>query len=248
MKLKLSILVLALGGHTVFAQMVIQLGQPVYANYLAANAALTNVSVTGGITLSPATGSMPTSTNAAYLSTVTDAAGTLEVVTKDGAGTIHQFSEHNMDAPSSIIDTNDPFPNISMERNDYFGIVRWINRSREAMIVNLVLQVEANSYESWIAIHSATNLLILQNQAWTTNDLVNYEHSPMAAAWFRADTNFITLQASSMVVTTNETYAQYNARLGLTTNSPGYLRTNSWSADTGGQGMPLWMQQRGAIP
>jgi len=174
----------------------------------------------------------PTISTSAYIFAATNSALTAELFTMDGAGTVKQFSEHAIpDAPPSIVDTNDPFPNISMERNDYFGIVRWINRSREAMIANLSLTIQANSYESWIALHAITNALILQNQAYTTNDLTHYSQSAMALAWYRADTNFIGMSASSLVVTTNETYAQYNARLGLTTTSPGYLTVHTWGGD-----------------
>ena len=174
----------------------------------------------------------PTISTTAYIFAATNSSLTAELYTMDGAGTVKQFSEHAIpDAPPSIVDTNDPFPNISMERNDYFGIVRWINRSREALIANLTLKVNANSYEAWLGIQAGTNISLLQNNATWANYRTNWATSAMGANWYSAMKQFVQLNAGNLTVTTNETYAAYNARLGLATNSPGYLTPHTWGGD-----------------
>jgi hypothetical protein len=172
-----------------------------------------------------------TTAGTAYIFSATNASGTAELYTKDGAGTVKQFSEHNMDAPPSIIDTNDPFPNISMERNDYFGVVRWQNRSRLATVANLQMTVNANSYEAWLGLQAGTNYALLQNNANWANYRTNWATSAMGTRWYNAMKQFVVMGIDQLQASTNESYAAYNARMGYVPGSPGYLYTHTWAGD-----------------
>lgn len=168
----------------------------------------------------------------AFLFAATNSAQTAEIFSMDGAGTVKQISEHAIpDAPPSMIDTNDPFPNVSMERNDYLGQVRWINRSREALVAQGVIQLAANSYEAWLGIQAGANVALLGNDnVWATNRHV-WAQSPQGTNWYLTMKAFVKAKAADQEVTRLESYAAYNARLGLYPGDPRYLALRSWGAD-----------------
>lgn len=152
-----------------------------------------------------------------------------EIFTMNGAGTVKQISEHAMDAPPGIIDDSDPFPNISKEWNDYLGIVRWINRSREAQVAQAVIELNANSYEAWLGIQAGSNVALLaNNNVWATNR-VNWAHSDMGTNWYLVMKSFVMADKAQRMVTQTETYAEYNARLGFVPGSAGYRSIVTWS-------------------
>lgn len=174
--------------------------------------------------------SPPTSgAGSAFLFSATNILGTAEIFTMDGSGTVKQISEHAMDAPPTMLDDADPFPNVDKEWNDYLGKVRWINRSREALVASGVITLAANSYEAWLGIQVGTNTALLaNNNVWTTNR-VNWAASPQGTTWYNTMKAFIVANAAQQEVIRTETYAAYNTRLGLTNGMPGYLKTASWT-------------------
>jgi hypothetical protein len=148
----------------------------------------------------------------------------------DGAGMVKQISEHAMDAPPTMLDDTDPFPNVDKEWNDYLGVVRWINRSREALVASGVIKLAANSYEAWLGIQAGSNVALLaNNNVWATNR-VNWAQSPQGTNWYLTMKAFILANAAQQEVTRTETYAAYNTRLGLTAGMPGYMQTKSWTS------------------
>jgi hypothetical protein len=164
----------------------------------------------------------------AYLFAATNGSGTAEIFTMDGAGTIKQISEHNMDAPPTMLDDGDPFPNVAFDRNIYLGQVRWINRSREATISQLTLTVMANSYEMWLGKQVGANVGLLQNNnVWATNRAA-WATSASGTNWYLAMKQFNAISAAGLNVLTVESYDAYNTRLGLT-NGNG-LTTTTWTA------------------
>jgi hypothetical protein len=135
-----------------------------------------------------------------------------------------------MDAPPSMLDDSDPFPNVSKEWNDYLGVVRWINRSREAMVASGVIKLNANSYEAWLGIQAGANTALLaNNNVWATNR-VNWAQSAMGTNWYLTMKAFVLADAAHQEVIRTETYAVYNARLGLTSDMSGYLQSKSWTS------------------
>jgi hypothetical protein len=174
----------------------------------------------------------PPSSGAAssFLFSGTNILGTAEIFTMDGAGVVKQISEHAMDAPPSMLDDSDPFPNVDKEWNDYLGVVRWINRSREALVASGVIKLNANSYEAWLGIQAGANVALLaNNNVWATNR-VNWAQSAMGTNWYQTMKAFVIANAAQQEVTRTETYAIYNARLGLTPGMPGYLQTRTWTS------------------
>lgn len=165
----------------------------------------------------------------AFIFAATNAAGTAEIFTMDGAGVVKQISEHAMDAPPSLIDDTDPFPNISKEWNDYLGQVRWINRSREAVVASGVIKLTANSYEAWLGIQAGANVALLANNNYWTTNRSNWAASAMGTNWYNTMKAFVLFNAAQEVVTMTETYDQYNTRLGLTNGSPGFLIAKTWT-------------------
>lgn len=172
----------------------------------------------------------------AFIFPATNAAGTAEIFTMDGAGVVKQISEHAMDAPPSMIDDIDPFPNISKEWNDYLGKVRWINRSREATVASGIIKLTANSYEAWLGIQAGANVALLANNNYWNTNRSNWATSAMGTNWYNTMKAFVLFSASQEVVIMTETYDQYNSRLGLTAGSPGFLSVKTW---TGVQGKIL---------
>jgi hypothetical protein len=174
----------------------------------------------------------PPSSGAAssFLFSGTNILGTAEIFTMDGAGVVKQISEHAMDAPPSMLDDSDPFPNVDKEWNDYLGVVRWINRSREALVASGVIKLNANSYEAWLGIQAGANVALLaNNNVWATNR-VNWAQSAMGTNWYQTMKAFVIANAAQQEVTRTETYADYNTRLGLTPGMPGYLQTRTWTS------------------
>jgi hypothetical protein len=174
----------------------------------------------------------PPSSGAAssFLFSGTNILGTAEIFTMDGAGVVKQISEHAMDAPPSMLDDSDPFPNVDKEWNDYLGVVRWINRSREALVASGVIKLNANSYEAWLGIQAGANVALLaNNNVWATNR-VNWAQSAMGTNWYQTMKAFVIANAAQQEVTRTETYVVYNARLGLTPGMPGYLQTRTWTS------------------
>ena len=174
----------------------------------------------------------PPSSGAAssFLFSGTNILGTAEIFTMDGAGVVKQISEHAMDAPPSMLDDSDPFPNVDKEWNDYLAVVRWINRSREALVASGVIKLNANSYEAWLGIQAGANVALLaNNNVWATNR-VNWAQSAMGTNWYQTMKAFVIANAAQQEVTRTETYAIYNARLGLTPGMPGYLQTRTWTS------------------
>ena len=142
----------------------------------------------------------------------------------DGAGTVTLISPHSQGAPVSMYDESDPFPAITMERNDYLGYVRWINKSREALVAQGVIELMANSYEAWCGIQAGANVALLKNNnVWATNR-VNWASSAMGTNWYLAMKEFVKADQAGRNVMLTETYAQYNARTGAS------LTQVSWSS------------------
>lgn len=160
----------------------------------------------------------PTSgSGTAFIFAATNAAGTAEIFTMDGAGVVKQISEHAMDAPSALIDDNDEAPNISKEILRYTGKVRWINRSRAARLQEREMKVLLNSLSSYQFLTGKTPT------QWTNSN-----------AFGQYTNNLIVLDAMSAAdrqVVIVETFAEYNTRNGFTTNSPLYLVKSDWTAD-----------------
>jgi hypothetical protein len=154
------------------------------------------------------------SADTAFLFAATNAAGTAEIFTIDGAGTVKQISEHAMDAPPSILEDDDPFPNISKEINVYLGKVRWINRSREAQMTEKLLALNLNSPHFWTQAKAKTL------SQWTNSNA--FGKWTNTVAWLDA------LDQTNKDIVLTETFVEYNARLGLT-NGDG-LVVSSWSA------------------
>jgi hypothetical protein len=150
----------------------------------------------------------------AYIFGLTNGALQAEIYVKDGGGNVTLISPHSQEAPASLYDDADPFPNITSERNDYLGVIRWINKSREALVAQGVIEVMANSYEAWCGIQAGANVALLKNNnVWATNR-VNWASSAMGTNWYLAMKEFVKADQAGRVVTTTETYAQYNARTG----------------------------------
>ena len=160
----------------------------------------------------------------AYIFGLTNGALQAEIYVKDGGGNVTLISPHSQEAPASLYDDADPFPNITSERNDYLGVIRWINKSREALVAQGVIEIMANSYEAWCGIQAGANVALLKNNnVWATNR-VNWASSAMGTNWYIAMKEFVKADQAGRNVMTTETYTQYNARTGAN------LTQTSWSS------------------
>jgi hypothetical protein len=68
--------------------------------------------------------------------------GTAEIFVKDEGGTETQISAHAFDGPAWLYDDDDPFPRVVKEANYYVGWVRYINESRRAKLLEMLLSGE----------------------------------------------------------------------------------------------------------
>lgn len=224
----------------------------------------TNLTILGYVKFSGVTASNPPTSGAgtAFIFAATNAAGTAEIFTMDGAGVVKQISEHAMDAPDALIDDADEAPNISKEILFYTGKVRWINRSRAARMQELETKVALNRLDSYQTLTGKTPT------QWTNSASYGKFTNSLFALDAMAD-------AGRQVIMV-ESFAEYNTRLGLT-NGNGLVKvkwsdvqtqiqndyTNSYNAAMAAyqanptnavaptwnppavQPMPSWLQKRG---
>jgi hypothetical protein len=78
------------------------------------------------------------STDSARIGAFLDSGGVAQLFVKAEDGTTKQITEHAIaDCPPFLLDSIDDMPNVSKEIQPYLGKVRWINRSREALLTQL---------------------------------------------------------------------------------------------------------------
>jgi hypothetical protein len=168
-----------------------------------------------------------TNLNTAYIYSLTNDAGA-ELYGLDGGGTHSLLTPHADDAPASMYDLTDPFPAVTREHNIYLGVIRWINKSRQARVAEAVIELNANSYEAWLGIQAGSNVgLLKNNNVWQTNR-VNWANSDMGTNWYLTMKDFVLASKDGRTVMATETYDQYNQRMGLT-NGNG-LKQVSWTS------------------
>lgn len=88
-----------------------------------------NVMYTGILSFVQASAIGTVASNRARIAAI-DVAGTAEIVVKDEAGNQTQISPHAMDAPASLYDADEPWPQVGRESNDFLGLVRYVNHTR----------------------------------------------------------------------------------------------------------------------
>jgi hypothetical protein len=78
------------------------------------------------------------STDSARIGAFLDVSGVAQLFVKAEDGTTKQITEHAIaDCPPFLLDAVDDMPNVSKEIQPYLGKVRWINRSREALLTQM---------------------------------------------------------------------------------------------------------------